>query len=157
MLSVALWCCLSFQQAAWAAAAQIPTDQPESVVAAFYTWYIKHDADTVFPLLAPDIYKFVSKQTADALRDDYRHDRLPSDVDYFTKVQDFDAQDWRLHIVVRRAQLIGDMAVTAVSLGSINSINVLVFLQKQDGVWRISKVDNMQAYQSGRPDPCSKP
>ncbi|WP_230412998.1 hypothetical protein [Paraburkholderia antibiotica] len=68
-------------------------DTPEATVKAFYTWYIqKEDARDAhyFQLTDNAIYSYVSRKTVDVLRDDYRHNRLPGDIDYFTRGQDLD-------------------------------------------------------------------
>ncbi|CAG4921127.1 DUF3828 domain-containing protein [Paraburkholderia gardini] len=115
---------------------------PESTTRAFYAWYIKLQSDDSYPLLNNGIYTYVSKATVDALRSAWRHDRLPGDSDYFTKVQDCDEQDGSAHIATHRAVVRRDVAVVCVTFGSKDKTSVLVSLRKQGGTWRIIKVDD---------------
>ncbi|MFM0281510.1 hypothetical protein P0D75_26205 [Paraburkholderia sediminicola] len=84
-----------------------------------------------YPLLDNGIYVYVTKATVDGLRSAYRHNRLPGDSDYFTKVQDYDEQDWSNNIETHQAIMLGDVAVVPVTFGSKDKISVLVFLRKQ--------------------------
>jgi len=119
---------------------------PDASTKAFYTWYIKLQSNEVYPLLDKGIYTYVSKLTADKLRDAYRHNRLPGDSDYFTRVQDYDERDWANNIATRPAVMLGDVAVVPVTFGSKDRISVLVFLRKLGDGWKIIKVDDMLDY-----------
>lgn len=119
---------------------------PEQRVTAFYSWFVKNDTDQTYPLNLGDIYHYVAKDTVDRLKSEYAHGGAPHGVDYFLKVQDYDRGDWLAHIAARPAIMLGDVAVVAVTFGSRLESSVLVFLRKQDGVWKIIKVDDTQAY-----------
>lgn len=115
---------------------------PKVEIREFYTWYIQLQSHLIYPLLDKGISKYVAQNTIDKLREAYRHDRLPGDVDYFTKVQDYDDRDWASHIKIYPETLFGDVAVVPVALGSRDKSNVAVFLQKQTDGWKIIKVDD---------------
>ncbi|CAE6767266.1 hypothetical protein R69927_06977 [Paraburkholderia domus] len=133
---------LLFQQAAFADRAT-----PDSSTKAFYAWYIKLESKDIYPLLDKGIYVYVTKATAEGLRNAYRHNRLPGDADYFTKVQDYDEHDWSNKIETHQAIMLGDVAVVPVTFGSKDKISVLVFLRKQGDRWKITKVDDTLDYQ----------
>lgn len=71
----------------------------------------------------------------------------PGDSDYLTKVQDYDEQDWSGNIATCRTIMLGDVAVIPVTFGSKDKISVSVFLRKQGGNWKITKVDDTLDYQ----------
>ncbi|CAE6843628.1 DUF3828 domain-containing protein [Paraburkholderia domus] len=133
---------LLFQQGAFAESAA-----PDASTKAFYAWYIKLESKDTYPLLDKGIYARVTKVTVDRLRSAYRHNRLPGDSDYFTKVQDYDEHDWSNNIATHQAIMLGDVAVVPVTLGSKDKISVLVFLRKQGDGWKITKVDDTLDYQ----------
>jgi hypothetical protein len=137
LFSFFAFCLLAFAHNAFAAGA---TDTPESRASEFYTWYLKTGEDLTFPLLKPGILDYVAKDTVTKLRSDYKHNRLPEDVDYFLKVQDEDDQDWLSHIAPRQVTMIGDVAVVPVMFGSKSQSGVVVFMRKIAGVWKITKV-----------------
>lgn len=121
--------------------------KPEVTVSVFYGWYIKKQTDHVFPLLDPEISKYVADPTIKRLRSDYKRDALPGDADYFTKVQDFDDWDWLQNIRTANPIALGDVTVVPVTFGSKDQVSVLVFLQRQGAGWRIIKVDDTLGYQ----------
>ncbi|MFM0167635.1 MULTISPECIES: DUF3828 domain-containing protein [Paraburkholderia] len=133
---------LLFQQRAFADSAT-----PDATTKVFYAWYIKLESKDTYPLLDKGIYVYVTKATVDRLRSAYRHNRLPGDSDYFTKVQDYDEQDWSNNIETHQAIMLGDVAVVPVTFGSKDKISVLVFLRKQGDGWKITKVDDTLDYQ----------
>jgi hypothetical protein len=132
-----------FQQISFA---QTVNATPESTVRAFYAWFIRHDTDHSYPLNEGDIYKYVAKDTVNRLRSDYAHGGPPDGVDYFLKVQDYDEGDWLAHTLVRPSILLGDVAVVSVTFGSTDKVNILVFLRKQDGDWKVTKIDDTRDY-----------
>ncbi|MBB5505845.1 DUF3828 domain-containing protein [Paraburkholderia atlantica] len=139
-LSVLALLAFVFWQSAFSATAQ-PT--PEGQAKAFYSWYIKLGANLTFPLLDEGIFDYVAKGTVSKLRDDYEHDRLPGDSDYFLKVQDEDENDWLAHITVRPAVMLGHVAVVPVTFGSKDKLSVIVFMRNFGGIWKITKVDDI--------------
>lgn len=128
------------------ASAQVLQATPDANTKNFYIWYIKLQSKLVYPLLDNDIYQYVEKRAVDSLRKAYRHERLPGDSDYFTKVQDYNEDDWVKHIVTHPAIMLGDTAVIAVTFGSKDKVSVIVFLRKQGAAWKIIKVDDTQVY-----------
>lgn len=132
---------------AHAATAQGKAATPEANTKAFYAWYIKLQAKSVYPLTDSGIYNYVSKDTVDRLREAYRRNELPGDADYFTKVQDYDEKDWSEHTVARAPILLEDVAVVPVTFGSKDKISVLVFLRKLGDGWKITKVEDTQDFQ----------
>jgi hypothetical protein len=128
------------------AGAQENTTTPDASVTVFYKWFFKNDNDRTYPLREPAIYDYVAKRTVERLRDDYSRGGPPQGVDYFLKVQDYDPQDWANHIDTHAATLLGDVAVVPVTFGSRNKISVLVFLRKQEGRWKVTKIDDTLDY-----------
>jgi len=135
---------LLFQQTSIAAGTQ---STPESTTRQFYVWYMKKDVGSGFIMLDKQAYDYVARCTVDRLRDDYKHGSLPGDTDYFLKVQDYDERDWSLNMAIGHAIALDEVAVVPVTFGSRNKISVLVFLRKQDGIWKITKVDDTSSYQ----------
>lgn len=114
------------------------------IVKEFYGWYIHLQSELKYPLLDECIYCYVEKKMVDALRSAYSQDRLPGDVDYFTKAQDFDESDWESHIFLHSPFAIDKVIVVPVTFGSFDKTSVLVFLRKQNDGWRIMKVDDTE-------------
>jgi len=127
-------------------AQQVPAS-PEAAVTSFYQWFFKNDNDNTYPLRQKDIYNYVSAKTVGRLKDEYSHAGPPQGVDYFLKVQDYDPKEWATHMEVHSAMKLGDVAVVAVTFGAKDQTNVLVFLRKQDGRWKITKVDDTWDYE----------
>lgn len=129
------------------AMAQSDQATPEASVKAFYTWYFKRD-EKGYPLLDNAILHYMSKDTVTRLRYEYHHNSLPDGHDYFTKVQDYDNVDWAANIAPRPAIMFDDVALVPVTLGTkadSKKLNLL-FLRKEDGVWKITKIDDTQDY-----------
>lgn len=143
LLPLLALCLLAFSQYTFASDAQ---DAPQARASAFYAWYIKTGSKPTFPLLDNGIFEYVAKDTVNRLRNDYRHDRLPGDTDYFLKVQDEDEQDWLSHIATHRVAMPGDVAVVPVTFGSRDQTTVIVFMRKIAGTWKITKVDDTSDY-----------
>nr|WP_204631487.1 DUF3828 domain-containing protein [Dyella mobilis] len=138
MAAVLLICALSPR---FSVAMGAPT--PEADVKAFYAWYVPLTAQLKNPLIDDHIYAYVEKKTIDALRDDYKHDKLPGDTDYFTKVQDFDEKDWASHVVIRPPITLDNVAVILATFGSgATKSNIVIFLRQQGGTWKIMKVED---------------
>jgi hypothetical protein len=123
-----------------------PEDTPERQVSAFYSWFMKHDSDTTYPLREPAIVQYVAKGTVARLKDEYARSGPPGDVDYFLKVQDYDTKDWITHIATHHAIDLNGVTVVPVTFGSRDQVSVLVFLRKIDGRWKITKVDDTWDY-----------
>lgn len=121
--------------------------QPEEQVSAFYAWYIKRQAHPGFPVLDREIARYVASPTIKRLRSDYEHDTLPGDTDYFTKVQDYDDQDWLRSIRTATPIKLGNVTVVPVTFGSKDQVSVLVFLKRDGAGWRIIKVDDTLGYE----------
>ncbi|QAU24864.1 DUF3828 domain-containing protein [Dyella sp. M7H15-1] len=120
---------------------------PEAAVKAFYSWYVGTESKSKFPLLDDHIYAYVEKKTVDALRRDYEQDNLPGDADYFTKTQDLDEDDWSKHMLIRPPVMLGEVAVIIATFGSgPTKSNVIIFLRKQDNLWKIMKVEDTKDY-----------
>jgi Protein of unknown function (DUF3828) len=122
-------------------------DAPEARAAAFYSWFMKNDSDQSYPLNKQEIYGYVSEETVERLRVDYKRGGAPNGVDYFLKVQDYDGHDWLTHIEPHPAIMLNRVAVVPVTFGSKDKVDVLVFMEKQSGLWKITKVNDTWAYQ----------
>ncbi|MFM0182676.1 DUF3828 domain-containing protein [Paraburkholderia aspalathi] len=136
---------LLFQQVAFAESAT-----PDVSANEFYAWYIKLESRNTDPLFDQGIYVYVTKATVDRLRSAYHHNRLPGDTDYFTKVQDYDEQDWSNNIATYQVIMLDDVAVVPVTFSSKDKISVLAFLRKQGDGGKITKVDDTPDYQQTR-------
>ncbi|MGF6838175.1 hypothetical protein QF001_002042 [Paraburkholderia youngii] len=119
---------------------------PEAAVKAFYSWYLQQRG-SVYQWTDSRIYNYVAKQTADNLRDDYRHKRLPGGADYFTRVQDRDPQIWLKTMTLHPAIALGETAVIPVTFGLEEKQDLVVFVAKENGHWRITKVEDTTGYQ----------
>jgi len=67
-------------------------------------------------------------------------------VDYFLKVQDYDPKDWLAHTDIYPAIQLSGTAVVPVTFGSTSKVDVLVFMRKLGGTWKITKVDDTWDY-----------
>jgi hypothetical protein len=113
----------------------------EDTVSRFYAWYLDKEDSQAFPVLDSKIYDYVCKSTIQRLRADYKSNKL-ADVDYFTKVQDFDPGDWKSHTAIAKAVISNGIARVPVIFGSSDRVKVLVYLKQQNDVWRIIKVES---------------
>lgn len=120
---------------------------PEARAAAFYAWFLKNDGDQGYPLDLPGITDYVSRKTVDRVKAVIQKGELPGDVDYFLKVQDYDGEDWAAHIATHPVVMLDPVAVVPVTLGSKDKVNLLVFMEKQGGVWKVTKVDDTLGYE----------
>ncbi|MGF6598757.1 hypothetical protein P3T23_003474 [Paraburkholderia sp. GAS448] len=118
---------------------------PEATVRAFYTWYFERQAGP-YQLTDNAIYRYVAKSTVDNLRDDFRHNRLPGESDYFTKVQDYDEKEWLHNMVLHPTIMLGEVAVIPVTFGAKEKTDVVVFVRKEASLWKIIKVENTGNY-----------
>jgi hypothetical protein len=136
-------CIVFLLLSSYAFSGQQAQSAPEYRVQQFYSWYLKKEDTQAFSVLDPKIYNFVCKGTVEKLRADYEHDKL-EDVDYFTKVQDFDPKDWEANTVIAKAVITGSVASTSATFGSSDKVKVLVTLKQEAGVWKILKVESAQ-------------
>ncbi|HEX3638906.1 MAG TPA: DUF3828 domain-containing protein [Paraburkholderia sp.] len=118
---------------------------PEASTKAFYTWFIKRDSENRdYALMDKEVYRYVSKPTVDFLRAEYKHNKFAERAEYFTKVQDYDREDWLAHIAPHPMILLDDVALVPVTFGSTEKKTILAFLRKENGIWKITKVDDTQ-------------
>ncbi|RZF24924.1 DUF3828 domain-containing protein [Paraburkholderia sp. UYCP14C] len=128
-----------FQSLAMAQAPDIST--PESSIAVFYKWFLHRSSERHgYALMDKDIYTYVSKPTVDFLRAEYKQNRFAEQAEYFTRVQDYDDQDWVAHTAVHPALLLNGVAVVPLTFGSTEKKTIIAFLRKQGNVWKITKV-----------------
>jgi hypothetical protein len=139
-IALALLCSLWFAQVSAA------EQNAEQFVKEFYAWYFKSDTDKSVPEQSPDIYRYVAKGTVDRLRDDLKRGALPRDEGYFTKVQDYSAAEWGASIAVHQATALSEVVLVPVTFGTKNKIDVILFLKKVDGQWKIVKADDARAW-----------
>lgn len=123
-----------------------PGQSPDLMVRDFYTWFIEHDNDQVYPLNLPDVDRYVLKETVNLLRKDYERSGPPGGVDYFLKVQDYDGKDWLRNMSIQKPVVLGDVSVVPVTFGSAEKTSVMVFVRLMDGEWRITKIDDTRDY-----------
>lgn len=142
----AIFCfALAFALEVIAPASAATPNTPEAAVKTFYTWYLQRQ-DGPYQLTDNAIYRYVAKSTVDNLRDDYRHKRLPGGSDYFTRVQNLDGKEWLNHMVLHPTQMLDGVAVVAVTFGDKEKQNLVVFVQQQQGVWKVIKVEDTGGY-----------
>ncbi|MCX4165328.1 MULTISPECIES: DUF3828 domain-containing protein [Paraburkholderia] len=145
--SMKLWLALCFIFCQTQAFAQVNASTPEATARAFYSWYIPRLAkDGNYPLMDKEIYHYVNKGTVDLLRFDYKKNKFADRAEYFTKSQDFDEKDWLANMTLHPAITLDDVVIVPVTFGSKEKNTVVVFLRKIDGVWKITKVDDLVDY-----------
>lgn len=108
----------------------------------FYHWYIGQAAEMKNPLADPNLSKYVESKTYSTLMKAYQADDV--DVDYFTKVQDFDDKDWLSHISADRE--IEDPICTNVymTFGQTAKKHVVGCFVKEKGRWKIRSVTDLE-------------
>lgn len=108
----------------------------------FYHWYIQQAAEMKNPLGDPNLSKYVESKTYSTLMKAYKADDV--DIDYFTKVQDFDDKDWLSHISAVRE--IEDPICTNVymTFGQAAKKHVVGCFVKEKGYWKIRSVTDLQ-------------
>lgn len=116
-------------------------DSVEKTAITFYKWYIVQAADMKNPLANPELKKYTTVRTHQALTRAYEADEI--DVDYFIKAQDFDEKDWLSNIKVQ--QVIVDPVCTNVymSFGAVNPKRVVNCFVKESGGWVINTVTDL--------------
>lgn len=115
---------------------------PEQAVRDFYSWYIDKQDSLDFPVLDLEISKYVTKATVKKLKDDYSSKKY-MEVDYFTKVQDYDSKDWIGNINPGKFSVSKGKAKGLVTFGSLNKSSVKVYLIQESGVWKVTRVDSV--------------
>lgn len=132
-----------FQPLAIAQVQQAAT--PEASTKAFYTWFIKRESENHgYALMDKEIYRYVSRPTVDFLRIEYKQNKFAERAEYFTRVQDYDQQDWLAHMTLHPAVMLDEVALVPVTFGSTEKKTILAFLRKQNGIWKITKVDDTE-------------
>jgi len=102
----------------------------------FYKWYIQQAADFKNPAEDPELRKYVSKTTINALK----RNTEEGGADYFIKAQDFDEADWLPNIHVD--QVVVDPVCTNVymSFGAIKKHRLVDCFVQESGSWKIKTV-----------------
>lgn len=135
--------CTFLQSPAIAQAHQATT--PEATTRAFYTWFIKRDSENHgYALMDKEVYRYISRPTIELLRAEYKKNRFAEQTEYFTKVQDYDQDDWLAHIATHPAIQLDDVVLVPVTFGSAEKKTILAFLRKENDNWKIIKVDDTQ-------------
>ena len=119
------------------------TQTPEQLVRDFYTWYINmYDIPGVYTIDDDEIYKYVYTCTVKRLR--MEHEMSIVDADYFLTGQDFDSK-YLNNMLIRKAIKINDtVCIVPVSFGLENGmLSLIVFVQNENGILRITKVEDM--------------
>lgn len=121
--------------------------EPQQLVRSFYLWYFKKsESGSEHPLRNNEISAYVAADTLKRLRADLERGTLPGDMDYFLKAQDI-LDEWPESLHVTEAVVLGDgTVVVPVSFGLETKISTIVFLQKDNGMLRIVKVDDTFPY-----------
>jgi hypothetical protein len=131
------------------------TSPPQSVVKAFYTWYVPYgrEEDTSkndWAIADDKIFEFVDPLAVKQIRAAYAACKgevcACFDADYFIKAQDRDEKDWLKHMIISKPLYSGNKAVVTIQMGSSRASNddmrnhLIVILKKIKGKWLITDV-----------------
>ena len=120
---------------------------PGELVKEFYQWYLPYESDSNTPIRDSVIYKYVSRCTVKRLRIDLERGTLPGGVDYFTKVHDYDVDDWVENITIHENIKMNEYSyVVPVTLGLKNKKDIIVFVSYEDNSLYITKIDDTRPY-----------
>lgn len=127
------------------AKAKLPA--PEDFVRDFYVWFINADKPDRVAEMDNDIYKYVAKPTADRVRADITRGSQPGNVDYFTKVQDYNPDEWKANTTIHHAvPLNNGVTIVPATFGKDEKIDIIVFLKEVQGHWEIIKAEDVLPY-----------
>ena len=119
------------------------TGTPEQLVHDFYVWYGKSYEAMPLPEMNDEIYKYVSVYTVNRCRIDYL--KFCKDSDYFMKGNGIEAEDF-VNMIIGKAVPVGDgvmvVPVTLTARGLERLPHFIVFVRKEEGKWRVIKVEN---------------
>ena len=116
---------------------------PEEFVRQFYQWYIQADEGDEGAEASNGIYRFVEKSTADRIRVEMKRGGMSGDVAYFTKVQDYDPQEWKSSLDIHHPVTMSDgVVLVAVTFGKQEKKDVVLFLKQEQDHWKIIKADD---------------
>ncbi|MFS2221182.1 DUF3828 domain-containing protein [Pantoea sp. B65] len=129
------------------ARANAALQKPEDFVRQFYDWYITADKGNNPAEMSDEIYKYVAKSTTDRVRADIKRGSLPGDVAYFTKVQDYDPDEWKTTTIIHPALALSNgITLVTASFGKQDKTDIVLFLKLEHGGWKIIKVDDVLPY-----------
>jgi hypothetical protein len=131
------------------------TPPPQSVVKAFYTWYIPYgrEEDTSkndWAIADDKIFEFVDPLAVKQIRAGYTacgDEVCPGfEADYFLKAQDRDEKGWLKHMIISKPLYSGNKAIVAIQMRSSRASNddmrnhLIVILKKIGKRWLITDV-----------------
>lgn len=108
----------------------------------FYNWYIQQAADLKNPLASPNLSRYVEINTYSSLMKAYKADEI--DVDYFTKVQNFDDKDWLQNISADKVIIDPVCTNVYMTFGQADKKHVSTCFVKEKGEWKIRSVTDIQ-------------
>ena len=119
------------------------TGTPEQLVHDFYVWYAKSYETMTVAEMDDEIYNYVYSCTVNKLR--IEHKMSSTDSNYFIKGNDHWPQLFTYISVGKAVKINDDVSIVPLGFGETKSESapcLAVFTQKEDGVWRIIKVED---------------
>lgn len=135
-----------------ALAANAPNEIRAQAVA-FYRWYLDHADDRSVPTEQSASKAFLTTSYRKRLDATYRANGFAEDADPFLNVQDYDAANWKAHVVADQPTGLSTDPRLVVHLGTgREAAQVCVHFRRDGGIWKIAQVD--QADDSHTPADC---
>ena len=104
-----------------------------------------YDIPSVYAIDDDEIYKYVYVCTVKRLR--MEHKMGVGDADYFLKSQDFNTEFLKSLSIHNAIKINDTVSIIPIDFDVKNNFPVLiVFMQKEDGSWRITKVEYERGY-----------
>ena len=120
---------------------------PEELVREFYIWYTNELNKAPLPELNNEIYNYVHPCTVNKLR--IEHKMSSTDSNYFIKGNDHWPQLFTYITAGKVVKINDDVSIVPFGFGeskSESAPHLAVFIQKEDGVWRIIKVEDTRGH-----------
>ncbi|MBU9836863.1 DUF3828 domain-containing protein [Rahnella sp. L72c] len=114
---------------------------PQQQAEIFYRWYIQQVSGLENPLENPKLSGYVEHGTYAILMKAYKANEI--DVDYFTKVQDFDDKDWLQHITAEKVVIDPVCTNVYMSFGLADRKRVVACFVRDKGGWKIRSVTDL--------------
>lgn len=111
----------------------------EALVKEFYAWYIAEDAkDEGIPENNDAIYNYVYICTVNKLRMNYKKGIIS--FNYFYQSNDFDSKEDTIYVAPKSIKVSDTISI--VPIGYTKEISMVVFVQHENGQFRIIKVED---------------
>ena len=104
-----------------------------------------YDIPSVYAIDDDEIYKYVYVCTVKRLR--MEHKMGVGDADYFLKSQDFNTEFLKSLSIHNSIKINDTVSIIPIDFGAKNNFpSLIVFVQNEDRVWRITKVEYNRGY-----------